>query len=96
VTAYSINFGEGSTGYTQTWVLEGSHDAKTWTTIDDRANESKERSSFDVETFHCQSGISDRFRYLRLFKKGRCWGPNHYLGFAALEFFGTLTTQSST
>jgi hypothetical protein len=97
LTAYSINFGEcGNTGRCPQWVLEGSHDGKSWTTIDDRASESKERKSFDVETFHCQSGISDTFQYLRLFKKGNCWGNYHQLGLAALEFFGTLTAHSST
>jgi hypothetical protein len=95
VTSYSINFGQTAQSHPQQWILLGSQDAVSWTTVDDRSGESKHRPSFNIETFVCRSDSSEAFRYLRLFKKGMFWGHYYYFGLTALKFFESLTIAPS-
>jgi hypothetical protein len=94
IASYSISFGVIGPSNAKRWVLEGSNDGSSWTMIDDRSSEQSCRSEFEIGEFDCQSRCSDAFQYLRLTKKGACWGSGHCFGLAALEFFGTITAVS--
>jgi hypothetical protein len=91
IKSYTITFGEGQgPSYFPQWVMEGSNDKTEWKLLDDRSHQQVSRMDGERVTFLCNGDKGTSFRYIRLYKKGKFWGRNHYLGMTALEFFGTV------
>ena len=99
VTGYSIkSYREGGSSarhFMRNWVLLGSNNGSTWTTLDSRDNDSELNGISRVQYYDVQIAEPETlsFRYIRLAQTGRNHrtdAPHYVLSLAALELFGFI------
>lgn len=93
-TQYSIRskpFGP-SNDHPTDWVIEGSNNDSDWCLLDSRSGEKSLCAESVVRTFDIKKAEkgNEYYRYLRIRQTGRNACGYFYLGFSALEYFGTI------
>jgi hypothetical protein len=71
----------------KTWVVEGSEDGETWTTIDQQRDNPLSDNPVSCPV---SPPISRRFRFIRLTQQGKSADGNDVLTLGQIEFFGKL------
>jgi hypothetical protein len=88
LTDYSIA-AHTSDWFLRSWVVEGSEDGSTWTTLDERQNNNDANSSHPIATFRVERSKELEWRFIRLRQTGKC---NNYdcLILFGFEVFGLV------
>ena len=88
LSSYSLKSHNGSVNWFKSWVIEGSNDEESWTTLDERNTDELVGQSI-VKTYDVKS-TEEYFRYIRM----RLTGPtsNGYclLILTNIELFGSV------
>ena len=74
----------------QSWVIEVSNDATSWTEIDRRDNNDELNDYDAIANFEISGVSNESFRFFRFRQTGPNHYGNYYLTIARLEIFGTL------
>lgn len=74
----------------KSFVIEGSKDKETWTTIDEENNISYLKESGSAHTFPVHNEEQQSFKYLRIRLTGPNWWPRSILQLCKIEFYGEL------
>lgn len=92
VESYTIKSGKltGVPSHPRHWVIEGSNDAQSWSTIDSQDN-SDLNGNCCTKHFKCSTELSGTlYRYIRMRQTGQnCFNANR-LWLSEIEFFGVL------
>ena len=87
--SYSLK-SDGSVYHLQTWIIQGSNDASSWTDLDSR-NTSELNGKYITKHFTCSHEANGKqFRYIRLTQTGTDSSRCHHLMLSEVELFGTL------
>jgi hypothetical protein len=89
-THYTIQTADGAKGesHLQSWILEGSLDSLTWSTIDIQKNNRQLNNRAAIAWFRVNSQVESRF--IRLTQTGRNHHSIFILAFRRFELFGNL------
>lgn len=88
-TNYTIRSGN-DTDNLKSFVLEGSKDKKTWTTIDEENDISYLKEKGSIHTFPIHNETHQSFKYIRLRLTGKNWNNRSMLQLTSIEFYGEL------
>lgn len=89
-THYSLRHGGNYNGdFLRTWDLQGSVDGISWKTIMRHTNDEKLDSPYAVSTWKLP-GITESFRFFRVFQSSRNSTKHNFLVLSGFEFFGLL------
>lgn len=88
-TNYTIRSGN-DTDNLKSFVLEGSKDKKTWTTIDEENDISYLKENGSIHTFPIHNETHQSFKYIRLRLTGKNWNNRSMLQLTSIEFYGEL------
>jgi hypothetical protein len=72
----------------KSWLVEGSKDGESWTTIDEQKRDSHLKEDFAVHSFDVKSEFECRF--VRLTQTGKNHADSNRLEFCSLELFGSI------
>ena len=72
------------------WVLEGSNDEKSWTTLDSQNNCGHLNWTNRIHTYKLNNQNSNKYRYLKIRSTGVDCNCTYFLSFEAIEFYGKL------
>jgi hypothetical protein len=89
LTDYSIAVYTGG-WFLHSWVVEGSEDGSTWTTLDERQNNNDANSSHPIATFKVDQSRDLEWRFIRLRQTGKCNTSYDYLILYGFEVFGSV------
>jgi hypothetical protein len=70
------------------WAIGASNDGKRWVELDQQVNNNNLNSPLAVKTF--ETTKPEPFRMIRLMQTEPTHNGSDFLGFTALEFFGSL------
>jgi hypothetical protein len=76
--------------FLRSWVVEGSEDGSTWTTLDERQNNNDANSSHPIATFKVDQSRDLEWRFIRLRQTGKCSSNYDYLILFGFEVFGSV------
>jgi hypothetical protein len=77
------------TALLKSWVVEGSLDGRTWTTIDKQTDNQDFKRHYKVASFSVSE--STEFRFIRLTQTNKTHDEDDRLCLCAVEFFGILS-----
>ena len=72
------------------WVLEGSNDEKSWSTLDSQNDCGHLNGTNCIHTYKLNNQNSNKYRYLRIRSTGVDCNGTYFLSFEAIEFYGKL------
>ena len=88
---YTIRSYQGGSCHPRSWIIEGSDDLNSWSTIDEQKDcrfMKGNSGTPHVHTFQVSSNKS--FKYIRMTQKGQNWGSDPNLHLNCIEFYGKL------
>jgi hypothetical protein len=89
LTEYSIAAHTGG-WFIHSWVVEGSEDGSTWTTLDERQNNNDANSNHPIATFKVEGNQELESRFIRLRQTGNSYANHTDLILFGFEVFGLV------